>query len=78
MILIQRFGNRMKIAKLTYTTSMGVSPHNIMIPANLKSRQQHFLSKPPNMMFANISAYMVIHHCVQLSMTHVDGDTGCL
>ena len=36
-----------------------VSLHTVMKSTNLKSRQQHFLSKPPNIMFTYISAYMV-------------------
>ena len=35
--------------------------HTIMKSANLKSRQQRCLSKPPNIMFAYISAYIHLH-----------------
>ena len=66
MILIWRFGERVKIAKLTYAIinlfilQAWVSLHTELKSANLKSRQQRFLNKLPNIMFANISAYMVI------------------
>ena len=33
--------------------------HTVMKSTNLKSHQQRFLSIPPNMMFAYISAYTV-------------------
>ena len=36
-----------------------VSLHTELKFANLKSHQQHFLSKPSNIMFTNISAYTV-------------------
>ena len=39
-----------------------VSLHTVLKTANLKSRQQHFVSKPSNM-FAKISACMVIAFC---------------
>ena len=66
MILIWRFGEHVKIAKLTYAIidlfilQTWVSLHTEMKSANLKSRQQRFLSKLPNIMFANISAYTVV------------------
>ena len=65
MILIWRFGERVKIAKLTYAIidlfilQAWISLHTELKSTNLKSRQQRFLSKPPNIMFANISAYTV-------------------
>ena len=40
-------------------TAAWVSLHTVLKTANLKSRQQRFLSKPPNIMFANNSAYTV-------------------
>ena len=81
MILIWRFGERIKIAKLTYAImdpfilQAWVSLHTVLKSANLKSCQQHYLSKPPNIMFANISAYMVLdiestlieHSCIKFS-----------
>ena len=54
-----------KIAKLTYANidpfilQAWVSIHTVLKCANLKSRQQRFLSKPPNIMFTNNSAYTV-------------------
>ena len=63
MILIWRFGDRVNIAKLTYTIidpsilQAWVFLHAVLKTANLKSRQQHFMSKLPNIMFANNSAY---------------------
>ena len=66
MILIWRFGECIKIAKLTYAIidpfipQAWVSLHTELKSANLKSYQQHFLSKPPNIMLANISAYTVL------------------
>ena len=65
MILIWWFGKCIKIAKLTYTIidpfilQAWVSLHTVLKSANLKSHQQRVLSKPPNKMFANISAYTV-------------------
>ena len=65
MILIWRFGKRIKITKLPYTIidpfllQAWVSLHTVLKSANLKSRQQQVLRKPPNIMFTNISAYMV-------------------
>ena len=65
MILIWRFGECIKIAKLTYAIinpfilQAWVSLHIELKFANLKFRQQRFLSKPPNILFANISAYTV-------------------
>ena len=63
--LIWRFGEHVKIAKLTYAIidlfvlQAWVSLHTELKSANLKSCQQRFLSKPPNIMFVNISAYTV-------------------
>ena len=60
-----RFGEHIKIAKLTYAIidpfilQAWVSLHTLLKSANLKSRQQCCLSKLPNIMFANISAYTV-------------------
>ena len=57
--------NSIKIANLTYAIidlfilQAWVSLHTELKSANLKSHQQCFLSKPPNIMFANISAYTV-------------------
>ena len=34
--------------------------HAVLKSANLKSCQQRYLSKPPNIMLANISAYTVL------------------
>ena len=57
--------NRVKIAKLTYTIidpfilQAWVSLHTVLKSASLKSRQWYFLNKPPNILFANISAYTV-------------------
>ena len=34
--------------------------HTVMISTTLKSHQHYFLSKPPNIMFTYISAYMVV------------------
>ena len=62
MILVWRFGDRIKIVELTYAIidlfmlQAWAFLHAVMISANLKSRQQCFLSKPPNIMFAYISA----------------------
>ena len=64
VILIWRFSDRAKVAKLTYAIinpiyyKHGFSPCSAEI-AKLKSCQQCFLSKPPNIMLAFISAYMV-------------------
>ena len=66
MILIWRFGDRVKISKLTYAIiypfilQAWVSLHTVLKTANLKSHKQHFLSKPPNTMFTNNSAYIVL------------------
>ena len=38
----------------------GFSLHTVLKAANLKSRQQHFLNKLPNIMFANNSAYTAL------------------
>ena len=62
MILIWWFGDRVKIAKLTYAIIDPFIPqacHTVMKSANLKSHQQRFLSKPPNKMFAYMFAYTV-------------------
>ena len=54
-----------KIAKLIYAIinpfilQTWVFLHTVMKSTNLKSHQQSFLSKPPNIMFAYISTYMV-------------------
>ena len=37
-----------------------VSLHTVLKTTNLKSRQQCFLSKPPNIIVANNSTYMVV------------------
>ena len=56
------YGKRIKIAKLTYAIidpfilRAWVSLHTLLKSANLKFRQQRCLSKPPNIMFADISA----------------------
>ena len=61
MILIWRFGD----CQITYAIidpfilQAWVSLHTVLKTANLKSRQHRFLSKPPNIMFANNSAYTV-------------------
>ena len=60
-----QFGDHVKIAKLAYAIidpfilQAWVSLHTVLKAANLKSCQQCFLSKPPNIMFANNSVYMV-------------------
>ena len=65
MILIWRFGERIEITKLTYAIidpfilQAWVFLHTALKYANLKSCQQRCFSKPPNIMSANISAYMV-------------------
>ena len=65
MILIWQFGDCVKIAKLTYAIidpfvlQAWVSLHTVLKTANLKSCQQRFLNKLPNIMYANNSAYMV-------------------
>ena len=53
--------NCVKIAKLTYIINLQawISLHAEPKPANLKSCQQHFLSKPPNITLTNISGYTV-------------------
>ena len=55
-----------------YTTSMGFL-HTVLKSANLKSRQQRCLSKPPNIMFANISAYTVLYWCHSCLLTPFKG-----
>ena len=65
MILILQFGDRVNIPKLTYTIiypfilQAWVSLQTVLKTANLKSCQQRFLSKLPNIMLANNSAYTV-------------------
>ena len=65
MILIWQFGEHIEIAKLTYAIidpfilQAWVFLHTVLKSANLKSCQQHCLSKPPNIMSTNISAYTV-------------------
>ena len=60
-----QLSDRLKIAKLTYATidpfilQAWVFLHTVMKSTNLKSRQQRFLRKLSNIMFANISAYTV-------------------
>ena len=55
-VLIWHFANRAKMAKLTYTIidpfmlQAWVFLHTLMKSTNLKSCQQRFLSKPPNIM----------------------------
>ena len=66
MILIWQFGNQVKIAKsyaiiYPFILQAWVSLHKVLKTINLKSRQQYFLSKPPNIMFANNSAFMVYY-----------------
>ena len=67
MILIWRFSDRVKIAKLTYAIidpfipEAWVSLHTVLKIVNLKSRQQRFLSRPPNITFANNSAYTIYY-----------------
>ena len=64
MILIWRFGDRVKIAKLTYAI---IDPF-ILMGFYTYSTQNHqfkipptaFLNKPPNIMFAYYSAYTVV------------------
>ena len=66
VILIWRFGDHVKITKLTYAIidpfilQAWVSLHTVMKSTNLKSCQQHFLSKLPNIVLAYISAYTVL------------------
>ena len=66
MILIWRFGNCIKIAKLNYTIidpfilQAWISLHTLLKSASLKSYQQCFLSKQPNIIIAYISAYTVV------------------
>ena len=51
MILVWRFGDRVKIAKLTYAIidpfvlQAWASLHTVLKPTNLKSRQQHFFEQ---------------------------------
>ena len=65
MIFIWQSGNSVKITKLTYTIidpfilQACVSLHTVLKTTNLNYCQQRFLSKPPNIMFANNSAYTV-------------------
>ena len=63
MILNWRFGDCVKVAKLIYIIidllQAWVFLHAVRKSANLKSRQQCFLRKLPNIMFAYIFAYMV-------------------
>ena len=42
--------------------------HTVMKSANLKSHQQRFLSKQPNIMFTCISAYTVYNMCILINM----------
>ena len=66
MILIWRFSKRIEITKLTYAIidpfilQAWVFLYTVLKYPNLKSRQQRCLSKPPNIMSANISAYTVL------------------
>ena len=46
-------------ASLSMLAYAWVAFYIVIKTANLKSRQQSFLSKPPNIMFANISVYTV-------------------
>ena len=48
-----------------------VSLHAVLYTANLKSCQQRFLSKPPNIMFANTSAYTVYKLILSLKLRNV-------
>ena len=66
MILIWRsHKDHIKIAILTYAIidpfilQAWVSLHTVLKTANLKSCQQRFLNKPPNIMVTNNSAYTV-------------------
>ena len=67
-MLIWQFGDRVEIAKVTYAIidpfilQAWFSLHTVLKTANLKSRQQQFLSKLPNIMFANISAYTALQN----------------
>ena len=73
MILIWRFGDHMKIAKLSYAIidpfilQAWVSLHTVLKTANLQSHQQHPLSKTPNIMFTNNSAYMVVSSAISFT-----------
>ena len=69
MILIWRVGDHVKVIKLTYAIidpsilQAWVSLYTVLKTANLKSNQQHFLSKPPNIMFANtilLKQYVIV------------------
>ena len=67
VILICQFGECIEITKLTYAIidpfiQALVFLHAVLTSTNLKSCQQHCLSKPPNIMFDNISAYTVCKH----------------
>ena len=55
-----------------YTRSMGFL-HAVMKSVNLKSHQQRFLSKPPNIMFTYISADS-IYACIHIHV-HAHTDT---
>ena len=76
MILLWQFGDRINIAKLTYAiinpfilqTWVFLHTCTLMKSANLKSCQHRFLSKPPNITSAYISAYTVsANHVILLS-----------
>ena len=71
VILIWLFDYRVKIAKLTcaiidpFILQAWVFLYTVLKATNLKSRQQRFLGKLPNIMFTNNSAYMVLVSCDQ-------------
>ena len=66
-ILIWWFGESLHDSPSLYMQAW-VSFYTVIKIANLKSRQQHFLSKLPNIIFANISAYTVLF---ATTMTHI-------
>ena len=79
MILIWRFGDHVKIAKLTYAIidpfilQAWVSLHTVLKTANLKSRQQRVLGKPPNIMFANNCLYGILQLQYYLTLINIYG-----
>ena len=64
----------MKIAKIMYTIidpftlQAWVFLHTVMKSANLKSRQQRFLSKPPNLMFTY--TYSCLYNICKIKNVH--------
>ena len=73
VILIWQFGDHIKIAKLSYAIidpfilQAWVSLHTVLKTTNLKSHQQRLLSKTPNIMFSNNSAYTVVPSAISFS-----------